>query len=1006
MVVNTDGTQMTGVVAVTDQVVWFQFDALAGETYQLETHQVTLEDTVMTLWDTDMTTEIAENDDDERVTGRLDSYIEWTCPTDGTYFVTVHAYGVDLGAFNFQVTAASASGPGDLHNPCAGGVTFDMQAATISFMPQGGTTANAVCDWVMQCPVGQVVSITFVQFQTEAHVDTVNLFDGTTEQDLKIHGANLSGDLNSLVRTQFSSTGSAMLLAFTSDGSSGDTEGRGFEAMYECAAAPPSPTPPPPLPPPVPPPPPALSGCTDATAANPTPGATADDDSCVFCTAGQYWGGSACIDCPAGTVDSDSDASTTCTPCIVGNYAAAGTTQCIPCAAGTFDQDSNPATACTPCAEGTTWNSNNRACVMCPAGTYENNGRCTDCVAGTYSIAGSDNAADCVRCSATQIDDDQDPSTPCVDRLATPIGTDGVFVTGEVTVDVEEVWYSFTAVAGTTYQLESDMCEQADCLTDTVMRLIDTDQGTVLIENDDDERVTGYLDSYIEWTCPTDGTYYVTVSPYFIGGEIGRFQVKVTEATAGDADDPCNGGVTFTGMPAATISFVSSNSAHMLCDWVVQCDPGQTISVHFSQFSTEMSVDTVNLYNGPTENDHKIRGGNLSGELADLPTADFVSTAEAMLIAFTSDASVGDTGAHGFQLDYTCVDATAPPPPPPAPPTLSVDGTELTGDVYDSGDQVVYQFTGRGGQTYQIETEQCDHAGCLEDTVMQLIDVDGTTVLVENDDDERITGMLDSFIEWTCPNDGVYYVLVKAYAADTGTFMVKVTEMSAGNGGDPCADGTDGTLMGPLGDPASTDPNDWIEAAIVSYQPQGNYNDNSICVWHIQCQPDEIVSLTFLSLSTEAGFDWVTLHGGSVQRDNFVLSQLLAGSGIALPPTENSQIVTASGEFADVFAQTGPTFTSIDEAEVDNPSAMTISFTSDASVGGEGFEASYVCEPNALILANHGCRDMNTRCFSVLRALGGVAGGACDRDMAPLLPGQTGSTLCPVSCGTCPGTGR
>jgi len=66
-------------------------------------------------------------------------------------------------------------------------------------------------------------------------------------------------------------------------------------------------------------------------------------------------------------------------------------------------------------------------------------------------------------------------------------------------------------------------------LTDTVMALIDTDQQTTIAENDDDERATGQLDSYIEWTCPASGVYKVLVRAYSTT-ETGRFQVRVTES--------------------------------------------------------------------------------------------------------------------------------------------------------------------------------------------------------------------------------------------------------------------------------------------------------------------------------------------------------------------------------------------------------------------------------------------------------------------------------------------
>ena len=147
--------------------------------------------------------------------------------------------------------------------------------------------------------------------------------------------------------------------------------------------------------------------------------------------------------------------------------------------------------------------------------------------------------------------------------------------------------------------------------------------------------------------------------------------------------------------------------------------------------------------------------------------------------------------------------------------------------------------------------------------------------------------------------------------------------------GDPCGDGSGMDLS--------------IEAAVISFQPSGGTDDNSICVWHLMCEPGEIVSLTFTEFETEEGYDWVSLHGGYVQRDNFVLAQMLNQADIGLTASHNDLITTQSGAFSDM-PETH--FTSLDEEVVDDPSMMTVSFISDESIGAEGFQASFVCIPN------------------------------------------------------------
>ena len=68
--------------------------------------------------------------------------------------------------------------------------------------------------------------------------------------------------------------------------------------------------------------------------------------------------------------------------------------------------------------------------------------------------------------------------------------------------------------------------------------------------NDDDDRNPNTYASYIEWTCPASGTYYIMVQGY--GSSTGTFGLTLTQGGAGGgggagSGDPCNGGITFQG---------------------------------------------------------------------------------------------------------------------------------------------------------------------------------------------------------------------------------------------------------------------------------------------------------------------------------------------------------------------------------------------------------------------------------------------------------------------------
>eukprot|EP01048_Picozoa_sp_COSAG05_P007413 COSAG05_NODE_522_length_9020_cov_18.531891_5_plen_368_part_00 len=91
--------------------VWYFFNALEGKTYELETKAGTLEDTVMQLVGPDEITTLAENDNDERVSGSTTSFLKWKCPADAGYFLVVSSGdGKQVGTYTVSVKKVSSAG--------------------------------------------------------------------------------------------------------------------------------------------------------------------------------------------------------------------------------------------------------------------------------------------------------------------------------------------------------------------------------------------------------------------------------------------------------------------------------------------------------------------------------------------------------------------------------------------------------------------------------------------------------------------------------------------------------------------------------------------------------------------------------------------------------------------------------------------------------------------------------------------------------------------------------
>lgn len=177
---------------------------------------------------------------------------------------------------------------------------------------------------------------------------------------------------------------------------------------------------------------------------------------------------------------------------------------------------------------------------------------------------------------------------------------------------------------------------------------------------------------------------------------------------------------------------------------------------------------------------------------------------------------------------------------------LQTNGASVDGNIERPAAHQWFVFSAQAGASYEFETA----AGTLDDTVMDLLDTDASTLLDENDDDSRDPNSYASFLEWTCPHDGDYYIMVKGYGRATGTYTVSVTEVGGGmggvGGGDPCNGGQ--IINHPEGE--------------ISFMPDGNYGDNAHCVWTLQCSPSQPPSLSFTTFDTEDGYDFVTLHDG------------------------------------------------------------------------------------------------------------------------------------------------
>lgn len=98
------------------------------------------------------------------------------------------------GTFQLSITEAGSGGAQDTGDPCSGGATLrGVQGApgvAVSLQPDGGTTDESQCSWVVSCASAAPVLI-FTALDVEEDYDFVHLYDGASSSSAQL--AELTG---------------------------------------------------------------------------------------------------------------------------------------------------------------------------------------------------------------------------------------------------------------------------------------------------------------------------------------------------------------------------------------------------------------------------------------------------------------------------------------------------------------------------------------------------------------------------------------------------------------------------------------------------------------------------------------------------------------------------------------------------------------------------------------------------------------------------------------------
>ncbi|MGD9100577.1 MAG: SdrD B-like domain-containing protein, partial [Anaerolineae bacterium] len=350
---------------------------------------------------------------------------------------------------------------------------------------------------------------------------------------------------------------------------------------------------------------------------------------------------------------------------------------------------------------------------------------------------------------------------------AAAILTDGTALTRNFHVVSDKDWVTFFAWAGRTYTVTTS---HLDDDVDTVLQFYDLDGANLLDENDDyefDSRA-----SRIVWTVPQSGQYFARVTHFdhtYVPNDSAicgnHYQVQVNIAPCdvqADSHEPDSFYTQATRISPDGKVVTRTFEAVSDKDWLrFEAQAGRAYTV--TTLNLGAATDTVlQLYDtdGKTlldENDDYQFGSEASRILWTAPK-DGVYFVRVAHFDHTYDPYTAPLCGNGYQVAIeTPLCAPADVYEPDDHYTLAAE-LETTGKAvirsFDTvSDKDWFKFYAQAGEFYTITTFNLDpHV----DTVLQLYDVDGVTLLWENDDYEADNKA--SLIGWAAVKDGWHFV--------------------------------------------------------------------------------------------------------------------------------------------------------------------------------------------------------------------------------------------------------
>jgi hypothetical protein len=309
-----------------------------------------------------------------------------------------------------------------------------------------------------------------------------------------------------------------------------------------------------------------------------------------------------------------------------------------------------------------------------------------------------------------------------------------VVVSGEHETPGDTDFFSFSATAGRYYRIETSNLLPAG-ESDTILVLYDTDQSTVLAE--DDQSGSEANASRILWACERSDTYYFEVYQ-FSTLETGSYDVIAADEGQAPEDDhadepgPSATGLTLGADPVAGEIAPAGDVDYFSADVLVDI----VYDIETSSLGT--GSDTVlSLYSPEGQYLLEDDQGGLEFNASRLI---WMASESDTFYAEVSQFLAGSTGTY---------EISARSEGPAA--AVITDGTPVAGNLLYAGDIDAFSFQALSGHSYLITVTT---SNVFNRFMITLLGTDGMTPLAEN-------SFADSNLVWQAPAGGQYLLIVR-----------------------------------------------------------------------------------------------------------------------------------------------------------------------------------------------------------------------------------------------------